>query len=253
VTAPTLLTLACTQWVTKTSVTGRSVLVSNFVDKPVEIDPFPAGAVVRQNIGIPYPIRGTIMKLVTVTLIACSLLPLTAGADDADDTLRFYLSKSDVVVLGTIKGEPESIVDEAGVPNYLCQFAVTDVAKGDAELTGKTIAINIVRFELNEKDRHPLIKKDAECILFLKKQRLGNVPQLTSADYWFGVQPPSPLMFKSLSRLAKETIAVDIDSHIDWIRIARKRIESDEAIQKKIGEHPFDPKRLVLEKTEPRV
>lgn len=188
------------------------------------------------------------MKLVNFIMIACFLLPLTARADDADDGLRFYLSKSDVVVLGTIKGEPERIVEEVGVPNYICQFTVTGVAKGDADLKGKTLAINIVRFELNEKDRHLLIKKDAECILFLKKQRSGKVPQLTSADYWFGVQQPSLLMFKSLSRLAKETIAVHIDSHIDWIRIARKHVESDEAIQKKIEGHPFDPKKTRVRK-----
>jgi hypothetical protein len=54
------------------------------------------------------------------------------------------------------------------------------------------------------KDRHPLIKKDAECILFLKKQPPGNIPRLASADYWCGVQHPSPWMFKSLRRLAGE-------------------------------------------------
>lgn len=126
--------------------------------------------------------EGTKMQYVAIIMIACSIA-LTSAADDGDDTLRFYLSKSGTVVLGSIKSESESIIDEAGVPNYICQFAVTDVAKGDAQLKDRTIAINIIRFELSKKDRHPLIKKDAECIVFLRKQRPGNIPQFATADF----------------------------------------------------------------------
>jgi hypothetical protein len=201
---------------------------------------FAADAVAKPNIISPYHRRGTIMR--SVIVIACSFLPLTASADDADDTLRFYLSKSDVVVLGTIKGAPESTVEEAGVPNYICQLAITDVAKGDAELKGETIAINIVRFEFNEKDRHPLIKSDAECILFLKKQSSGT--QLASADYWFGVQHPSPWMFKSLRRLARE----ESGARNDWIQKARKCVALDKAMQQKIAGQPYDPKNTRVTK-----
>jgi len=56
------------------------------------------------------------------------------------------------------------------VPNFICEFAVAEVAKGDSKLKEKTIHVNILRFETDKKDHHPLIKKDAECILFLKKQ-----------------------------------------------------------------------------------
>lgn len=126
------------------------------------------------------------------------------SADSSDDTLKFYLSKSDFVVRGTIANHPEAIFDEIGVPNYYCEFKIADVLKGDAKLKDKTLKLNIMRFEMDKKDRHPLIKKDAECIVFLKKQTKGTVPHWFTADFWFGIQHPSPWMAKSLKRLAKE-------------------------------------------------
>ena len=40
------------------------------------------------------------MKLFLAVVIMCCLLPLSARADDADDTLRFLVSKAELVVLG---------------------------------------------------------------------------------------------------------------------------------------------------------
>ena len=108
--------------------------------------------------------RQTILALLTI-----SFLFLAAHADEGDDTLKFCLSKSDLAVLGVIVSEPTAISDEAGVFNHICDYKVSDVLKGDASLKGKTIRVNIVRFELDKKDRHPLLKKDGECILFLKR------------------------------------------------------------------------------------
>jgi hypothetical protein len=143
------------------------------------------------------------MKLPFVIVAAWLLFPMVAQADSGDDTLAYFLSKSELVVIGTLKDEPVGVFTENGVPNYVCDFAVSDVLKGDNALRGKTIRVNIVRFEDDEKDRHPLIKKDAECIVFLKKQSEGTIPRWATADFWFGLQYPSPWMAKSLKRLAK--------------------------------------------------
>jgi hypothetical protein len=59
-----------------------------------------------------------------------------------------------------------------------------------------------VRFEFDETDKHPLIKKGGECILFLKDFPAAK-PSLKTADFWFGVQYPSALMGRSLKRLSK--------------------------------------------------
>ncbi len=143
------------------------------------------------------------MKNMAVLLAAVLLLlPAVVIADSSDDTLEFYLSKSDLVVLGTIVKDPFVIFSEEGVPNYICDFKVRDVLKGNAKLKGQTIKVNIKRFEMDEKDKHPLIKKDSECILFLKMR--DGVPSWETADFWFGIQYPSPTMAKSLKRLAKE-------------------------------------------------
>lgn len=141
------------------------------------------------------------MKATGIVIAALFVVAGVCQADSGDDTLQLFLSKSDLVVLGTIVTEPEVIFSEKGVPNHLCEFKVAEVCKGDAGLKGKTIRINIQRFESDKKDRHPLIKKDGECILFLKKEAPGTVPSWVTADFWFGVQHPFTSMVKSLKRL----------------------------------------------------
>jgi hypothetical protein len=138
---------------------------------------------------------------------ALTLLTFTQGvclADAGDDTLRFYLSKSKLVVLGAIATEPVGYSSERGVLNYVCEFKVSEVCKGDDAWQGKSIRITIMRFEMAKEDRDPLVKKGAECILFLNQQPAGDLPPWVTADVWFGIQHPSPLLSKSLTRLAKE-------------------------------------------------
>ena len=148
------------------------------------------------------PILATTTPRLT-TLIApliCLAAPV-ALADASDDTLKFFLSKSEVIVSGKIATEPMGITDELGVLNYICEFQVQDVLKGDAGLQGRTVKVNIMRFEKDAKDKHPLIKKDQECLLFLKSAT-PNTPSWVTADFWFGVQQHSPWMARSLKRLA---------------------------------------------------
>ena len=142
-------------------------------------------------------------RIALLALASVALAPFFALADTSDDTLKFYLSRSDVVIQGTILNHPVGVIDRDGVPNFYCEFKAADVLKGDAKLKGTTIRVNIVRFERDEKDHHPLIKKGAECILFLKRTK-DNIPKLETADVWFGVQHPFPWLVESLKRLSKQ-------------------------------------------------
>ncbi|MFA6176432.1 MAG: hypothetical protein WC765_07630 [Phycisphaerae bacterium] len=138
-----------------------------------------------------------------LALIASLIGVLPAHGDSGDDTLKSFLSKSDLVVIGRITAEPIGINDEDGVPNYICRFRIQDVLKGDGKLKDQAIKVNIMRFEMDAKDRQPLIKKDGECILFLKSAT-PSAPAWVTANFWFGMQHPSPWMARSLKRLATE-------------------------------------------------
>jgi hypothetical protein len=149
------------------------------------------------------------MKRLTVSLAwlgACFTLGWAGPAvraDDGDETLRGWLAKAELVVAGQIVSEPIGIIHETGVPNYICDFKIADVLKGDSSAVGTTASVNIVRFELAEKDKSPLVKKDAECILFLKNVS-PDKPVWRTADAWFGVQQRSPALARSLKKLASE-------------------------------------------------
>jgi hypothetical protein len=133
------------------------------------------------------------MKQLMLAAIVVTTLTIPVHGSDSDDTLRFYLSKSDLVVCGSITSEPIGLSSETGVIHYSCDFTVTDVLKGDSALKETTIKVSIGRFEIDARDRSPLIGKDSECILFLKGQG--------TADFWFGIQQFSPAMVGSVKRL----------------------------------------------------
>ena len=143
---------------------------------------------------------------VTIYALAMMLLPALVSADASDDTLRFYLARSELVVLGTIMSRPGGYIDEKGSPvciHYACKVKIQEVLKGDQNLKGETISVDIPQFETGGIGANPLIAKDSECILFLKKRENAQ-PEWETADFWFGIQYPSPTMIESLKRLAKE-------------------------------------------------
>jgi hypothetical protein len=140
------------------------------------------------------------MKILVFLSSLIAVLPVRGGSDD---TLKLLLSKSELVAMGKITSEPDSIIEELDVPNYICEFRIKDVLKGDGKLKDQVIKVNIVRFEMDANDKHPLIKKDGECILFLKRTTPSSSSWVT-ADFWFGLQHPSPLMAQSLKRRAAE-------------------------------------------------
>jgi hypothetical protein len=130
---------------------------------------------------------------------------LSAGAyaDSGDDTLRFFLSKSDLVVVVTITSDPQAIPKEAGAVHYNCNATVAEVLKGAGEARAKEeLSTSIIRLEREAEDKSPYLKKGARCILFLKSAG-AKVPYWESADVWFGVCRYSPGMARSLKRLAQ--------------------------------------------------
>lgn len=138
----------------------------------------------------------------SVSFLLIGLFGFTfAKADTSDDTLRLFLTKSDLIVDGVIASAPIGESGEAGVINYVCDFNVGDVIKGDQDLRGKTIRVSIVRFENVPADHHPLIRDQGRCRLFLRRERAGALPRWSTADFWFGVQHPFPWMARSLRRL----------------------------------------------------
>ncbi len=140
--------------------------------------------------------------VVLTVVMGVMALATVAIADDGDETLRFYLARSDLVVLGEIASEPSEFQKEIGVANYVCDFKIAQVLKGKRPARD-TITVKIVRFERDEEDRFPEVKKGSKYILFLKHAANGETPVWKTADFWFGVQRPSPWMARSLKRLAE--------------------------------------------------
>ena len=144
------------------------------------------------------------MKKILMSLLLFVALAGIVKADESDDTLRHYLSKSNLVAVGIIPPNSSARIEELGVPNYICDFRIKEVIKGDSQLEGKNIRVNIMRFETQEKDKNPLIKNGGECILFLRNVA-PKIPSWETADFWFGIQSYSPWMAKSLKRIVRET------------------------------------------------
>ena len=144
------------------------------------------------------------MKTLTVLLIIAVLIgPTVILADTDDDTLQFYLEKSDLVVLGTIIELWGIPFDGWGVVQpWTYEFKVAEVLKGDDGLKGKAIKFDIRHFTEDEKDVDPLLKKGNECIVFLTDDGDGG---WITADIWFGIHYPSPTMVKSLKRLVRDS------------------------------------------------
>jgi hypothetical protein len=126
-----------------------------------------------------------------------------ASTEEGDDTLRFSLAKSDLVVSGTINSNSIVVTTDPGTPNYLFDFQVDDVLKGEVGLKGKLIQVSIKRFEGGRNWKgHPLLKDGARCILFLRGVKPPSVPAWREVDPWFSVQPANLSMSESLKRLA---------------------------------------------------
>lgn len=161
------------------------------------------------------------MRMLLALLVGA--IPGIAFADEGDDTLRMYLSKSDVVVLGEFASEPLGETDELGVVHYHAEFKIEQLIKGEPKgdrREGGTMRVNIVRFEMEPADRLPELKEGGRCILFLKANEDQETPTYTSADFWFAVQRPNSMMVRSLARLVEEVAASPDSGRLDVSRNA---------------------------------
>ena len=133
------------------------------------------------------------MRFCPLAFTLCLALTGMARADHSDDMLRYYLSKTEVCVAGTVTSEPAGEGSEQLV-YYLCDFAVSDVLKGD--LKSKTIRVTIIRHEAAEADKPLYLKEGAKCILFLKHAK----PEEPAAPRW-GKAVPSVVVTSTGAKL----------------------------------------------------
>jgi hypothetical protein len=139
-------------------------------------------------------------------LLILLFLPLSISlgvANNTDEPFKSYLAGADLVVTGKITSDPSCLIGEASLLNSICEFRVSGTLNGDTELEGQIIHGYFERFEMDITNKHRLIKKDGECIRFLKEPALGP-PSWATADYWFGMQEMSPWMTYSLKRLTTD-------------------------------------------------
>ena len=144
--------------------------------------------------------RSKLLIIFTFIFVNILFVCCTARANERDDTLAHYLSKSQLVVVGKILTEPTSLIEEDGVANYNFDFKISDVIKGPSTKETDIIKVRVVRFENEPTKKHPLISKDQESILFLNDAGFRYMLWET-ADHWFGIQSTNPNLIASLNRL----------------------------------------------------
>lgn len=161
------------------------------------------------------------------------VFPRLVSAGDLEETLCFYLSKSDVVVLGEFASEPIRKGASKFGTDYQAEFKIAQLLKWDAPgetRVGATIKVHIVRAVLyaddfEPEDQLPELKMGGKCILFLECRDLKPTPSYITADLWFGVQRPSSWMARSLARIvaeqAKRPLRVPAEKEIEQVSADR--------------------------------
>ena len=133
------------------------------------------------------------------------VLVATSFAYGGDDTLKFFLSKSDLVVFGEITSETAPVSEEVGAVYYFCDFTITEVLKSNRSIgIADPIRVNIVRREREQGDRAPELKKGCVSILFLKNVGDDKKPRWETSDVWFGFQRATPGMRDALRRVVED-------------------------------------------------
>lgn len=123
--------------------------------------------------------------------------------ESGDGTLRYYLSKSTLVVSGEILDGPQGGSFDAGVSRYSLQLKVREVIYGDAE--DEELAVIVERIERNAREHLSFFKKGNPVILFLREKKTDQgLRHWRGADPWFAVQQYNEGMVVMLKRLVKE-------------------------------------------------
>lgn len=144
-----------------------------------------------------------------------------ASADDAgEDTRRFYLSKSSLVVSGEIVGLLPSMSSGLGVVGYGIGLKVAKVLKGELPKerpkaflpSKKPEDKDVFWVSLAQADTRPLpfVKKGQPVILFLREGISEDKKKVwQEADPWFAVQRGNLIMEELLERVVKEDAKED--------------------------------------------
>ncbi len=140
---------------------------------------------------------------------ASSILVLVAAvsgpafARPPDDTLAYYLSKSEYAVEGEVVSAPARVkvvpVDGVNFKEsqvvYACRVKVTEHFNGSTSLPVKgEVTVYVVRWADEGDDRPASLKKGQKCVLFLNwvHCKIGGADarfEYVTSDPWFGVQP----------------------------------------------------------------
>ena len=117
--------------------------------------------------------------------------------DSDDDTLRYYLSKSEAVVVGKVTDGLQRIgVDFAPIPVSVIGFQVNVTNSIKGKIAAKqTIMVTMTR-ALDIGTLTPP-QQGEELVLFLK----SSGDSWVSADKWFGMQPYSRTLVEHLKRV----------------------------------------------------
>ena len=135
-------------------------------------------------------------------IAAVIAVPAFGGSSD-DDTLRFYLSKSSLVVSGVVLNEPSVVTSESHVYRHSFRFKVDKVLKGERADDEINVTVTCI-YEFDD-EAPPSLKAGGKAILFLRQG--FNRPEYRSwigADKWFAVQPANRMLQESLKRVADE-------------------------------------------------
>ncbi len=135
-------------------------------------------------------------------------------ADTDDDTLVFQLAKAELVIAAKLAREPIGFVWASGVVHYSCELQNVERLAGTIPMEAQATTppssqpalpnhVAVVRFEDSAADRTSFLKAGARLILFLKRQTAGSIPAWSTSDMWFGAQPYSESLARSVRRLAE--------------------------------------------------
>lgn len=132
-------------------------------------------------------------------LFSCRGGVVVSSTDDGTETLKYFVSKSDLVVVATIADEPLWIDYSAPISGFYprtCYFkaAIDKVLAGDASHPAE-IAVQAVRIQNTSERPFADLVKGRRFVFFLKR----NGDAWHTADPWFGVWPYTPGLEAALS------------------------------------------------------
>jgi len=138
-------------------------------------------------------------------VIAALVLPAALPAAEGDDTLRYYLSKSSLVVSGDIIDGPRIVSTETSVNRYSFRLKVTKIIKGGIHENALKdgLPVGTIHPETNKAESLAFVKKGERVIVFLR-ERQDKLGGWEGADPWFGVQQYNEIMEDALERLYAE-------------------------------------------------